>query len=107
VLPRCDACGETIWYPRRFCPFCGGRDVTWFEASGRAVVYTHTTVRKGVGPYAKVGPYVLAYVELEEGPRILTNIVGIDPGEVRCGMPVVAVFDPAGDGEAVVRFRPA
>jgi uncharacterized OB-fold protein len=107
VLPRCVACDEYIWYPRRFCPFCGSREVTWVEVSGRGVVYAHTTVRKGMGPYAAVGPYVLAYVELDEGPRILTNVVGIEPSAVACGMPVVAVFDPAGDADAVVRFRPA
>lgn len=107
VLPRCDRCGEWVWYPRRFCPACASRDVTWTAVSGRGTVYSHTTIAKGPGPYGRVGEYVLAYVELEEGPRLLTNVVGIEPGAVTVGLAVVAVFDPAGDHDALVRFRAA
>ncbi|WUI02532.1 Zn-ribbon domain-containing OB-fold protein [Spirillospora sp. NBC_00431] len=115
LLPRCESCATVFWYPRPFCPRCGGRDVTWFQASGEATVYTYTVVRKARGEYRELTPYVVAYVELAEGPRILTNIVGCDPAEVRVGQPVTLLFDapaPAGDdGEGVrarlYRFRPA
>jgi uncharacterized OB-fold protein len=64
-------------------------------------------VRRGQGPFAAAAPYVVAYVELEEGPRILTNVVDIDPEQVRIGMPVEVVWHDTGEGSALYRFRPA
>ncbi len=107
VLPRCDRCGELIWYPRRFCPFCGSTDVSWHEVSGEGTIYSVTVLRQGQGAYREVAPYALAYVELTEGPRMLTNIVGADPGDLRIGQPVRVVFDPAGEGDKLPRFTPA
>ena len=107
VLPRCDRCDELIWYPRRFCPFCAGTDVSWAEVSGRGTVYSYTIIRRGSGAFRHAGPYVLAYVELDEGPRMLTNVVGADPESVHVGQPVHVVFDDTGDGEAIPRFAPA
>lgn len=106
LLKRCPACSAVVWYPRSMCPECGGGGTDWFEASGRGTVYSSTVNHKGEGGY-RGGPYVLAYVELEEGPRVLTNVVGIDPGEVTIGMPVRAVFAPTDQGTALVRFEPA
>ena len=107
LLPRCDACALVIWYPRGVCPACGSTRITWEEASGRGTVYSYTVVRRGgVGPYRGAEPYVLAYVELEEGPRVLTNVVDCDPEALAVGDPVEAVFVPADDGPALVRFRP-
>lgn len=93
VLPRCDACGFVIWYPRRFCPECSGRTITWFAASGAGTIYSCTVTRKGQGAWSEVGPYVLAIVELTEGPRLMTNVVGADPASVRIGAAVEVVFD--------------
>lgn len=107
TLQRCGACDSVIWYPRGMCPECGSRDLAWFEASGRGTVYSYTINRRGMGEYRDVSPYVLAYVELEEGPRVLTNVVDCDPESVRIGDAVRAVFHPAGDGVALVRFAPA
>ncbi len=107
VLPRCDRCHELIWYPRRFCPLCAGTEVSWGEVSGRGTVYSFTVLRRGDGPFRDAAPYVLAYVELDEGPRVLTNVVGTDPDAVAVGQPVRVVFDPAGDGDALPRFTPA
>ncbi|MFI0405618.1 Zn-ribbon domain-containing OB-fold protein [Actinomadura sp. 3N508] len=110
LLPRCESCATVIWYPRPFCPRCGGRHVTWFPASGEATVYSYTVVRKARGEYRDLTPYVVAYVELAEGPRILTNIVGCDPSEVSIGQPVTLMFDPPEEGAAagprLYRFRP-
>ena len=97
VLPRCDACGELIWYPRRFCPFCGSAAVTDVAISGRGIVYSFTVIRKGVGPFRDAAPYVLAYIELEEGPRIQSNIIGVDPETVHIGQRVEVVFEPVLD----------
>jgi uncharacterized OB-fold protein len=105
VLPRCDACEFVIWYPRRFCPACGSRNVSWFEAAGTGIVYTFTIVAKGTGPYRDSGPYVVAFVELDEGPRLMTNIVDVPPESVAVGQRVAVVFTPTEDGTALPRFR--
>ena len=77
-------------------------------ASGRGQVYTFTvTHQNNARGFREACPYVLAYVELDEGPRLLTNVVGCDPASVRIGMPVVADFTPPDEDLAVPRFRPA
>ncbi|WP_131735472.1 Zn-ribbon domain-containing OB-fold protein [Actinomadura roseirufa] len=97
LLSRCTPCATVIWYPRPFCPDCGGRDITRFTASGEATVYSYTVVRKARGEYRDLTPYVVAYVELAEGPRILTNIIECDPADVHIGQPVTLLFDPPED----------
>ncbi|MHB8464464.1 MAG: Zn-ribbon domain-containing OB-fold protein [Acidimicrobiales bacterium] len=106
VLPWCRSCNTAIWYPRTICPTCHGRDIEWREASGRGVIHSFTVSYRGTGPWAEHVPYLIAYVELDEGPRVLTNIVGAVPHEVRIGDPVEAIFEPAGDTR-ILRFRPA
>jgi len=106
-LPRCDDCATVIWYPRRLCPSCGSRNVSWFEASGRGSIYSFTIQRSGQGAFKPKAPYVIAYVELQEGPRVLTNIVGADPESLTIGQAVQVVFEPAGDTDALPRFTPA
>lgn len=107
-LPRCDDCGLVVWYPRAICPDCLGEDLTWEVMSGHGTVYTFTIVRSGVGRrWREHLPYVVAYVRLDEGPTMLTNIVDCDPDTMTIGQPVTAVFDDTGEGSAVVRFRPA
>ncbi|MEY4373718.1 MAG: hypothetical protein RL219_2487 [Actinomycetota bacterium] len=106
VLPRCVTCTQLIWYPRRFCPACGSTDIVWEQMSGNGSVYTFTVVRRGQGPYKDVSPYVLAYVELDEGPRLLTNVVTDDVESIRCGQRVRVRFDAAGDSDAIPRFEP-
>lgn len=107
ALVRCTACAEVIWYPRPFCPNCSGRDVEWFDASGRGVVYSYTVARKASDPFTAATPYVIAYVELAEGPRILTNLIDIDPEHVEIGLPVAVTFETGDHGYALHRFRPA
>ena len=76
------------------------------EASGRGTVYSYTINHRGQGDYRDLA-YVLAYVELEEGPRVLTNIVDCDPIQVSVGQAVQVVFHPTSNGAALPRFRPA
>ncbi|MBV9322598.1 MAG: Zn-ribbon domain-containing OB-fold protein [Chloroflexi bacterium] len=106
MLPRCNACQVVIWYPRLFCPECGSTDIGWFEASGKGTVYSYTINRRGQGDYRDLA-YVVAYVELEEGPRVLTNIVDCDVDQVSVGQAVQVVFHPTSNGAALPRFRPA
>jgi uncharacterized protein len=111
VLPRCDDCAEYIWYPRLFCPFCGSHSVTYVEVSGLGTVYSFTVVRRGTGPFRDAAPYVLAMVQLAEGPTMMTNVVGVDPDDVSIDQAVQVVFDPV-DGpdetrpDAIPRFVP-
>ena len=116
VLQRCGDCGALQHRPRAVCAGCLSGNIQHFVASGRGTVYTYTvTHQNGVPPFRDALPYVLAYVELEEGPRLMTNVVGCDPGDVEIGMAVVADFadvDARSLGEsgglfAVPRFRPA
>src|SRR5215216_5916370 len=110
VLPKCQDCGTLIWYPRPFCPSCASLRIDWIEASGRGTVYSFTVNRRGqadLPAYREAGVYVLAYVELEEGPRVMTNIVDCDPDSVQIGQAVQAVFHDTGQGTALLRFRPS
>jgi uncharacterized OB-fold protein len=105
LIRRCRApgCGRAHHYPREFCPFCWGEDVTWEEASGRATLYTWSVVhRNDLPPFGDRTPYVAAVVDLAEGPRMMTEVVGCEPGELRAGAEVAVVFR-----EGVAVFRPA
>ena len=109
VLPKCQECDTLIWYPRPFCPNCASTRVDWIAASGRGSIYSFTVNRRGqadLAAYREAGVYVLAYVELEEGPRVMTNIVDCDPDSVRIGQQVEVVFHDTGQGTALPRFRP-
>ncbi len=108
VLQRCADCGTVQHRPRALCASCLSGEIEHFVASGRGQVYTFTvTQQNNARGFREACPYVLAYVELEEGPRLLTNVVDCDPEFVRIGMPVVADFTPPDNDLAVPRFRPA
>ena len=106
VLQRCADCEAVIWIPRAICPECWGQNLSTFEASGRGTVYSWTRTQKGLGDYKDAGPYLLAYVQLDEGPRLMTNLVGFD-GDPEVGAAVTAVFDTVTDEAALLRFAPA
>lgn len=76
LIRRCGACGRAHHYPREFCPHCWSEEVTWEEASGRATLYTWSTVhRNDLPPFGDRTPYVAAVVDLAEGPRMMTELV--------------------------------
>jgi uncharacterized OB-fold protein len=105
VLPWCTACEQPIWYPRAFCPACAGSDVEWRPASGRATVYALTIEHAGQTK-ALAAPYVVALVDLDEGVRIMTNIVGVPPDEVAVGARVEVVWEALSDGRQLPLFTP-
>ncbi|HXG42285.1 MAG TPA: Zn-ribbon domain-containing OB-fold protein [Dehalococcoidia bacterium] len=106
-LQRCRSCHQYVYYPRSLCPHCLSTDLDWVPASGRGHVYTYTVIRRAAHPaFREDVPYVLAVVELEEGPRLTTNMVGVEPEQVHIGMPVEAVFEPVSEDIALVKFRP-
>jgi uncharacterized protein len=108
-VQRCRACGDAYFYPRNVCPNCLSRDVEWIRASGRGKLHTFSVVHAGGRNPPLELPFVLAVVELEEGPRMLSNLVGVaaDPVAIRCDMPVVVEFADVTDQISLPRFRPA
>jgi len=108
-LPFCRPCGAFFYYPRAACPRCLSADLEWKPVSGRGTLHTFTVVSRGQKGFPLGPPYVLAIVELEEGPRMMTNLVGIaaDPAVVRIGMPVEVTFLDATAERTLPHFRPA
>jgi uncharacterized OB-fold protein len=107
VVQRCTTCGHTQLYPRDRCLVCRG-PVEWVEASGRGTVYSFTVIRQNYSrPFRDWIPYVVALVDLEEGPRVMTNIVECEPDAVRIGMAVRARFEPVSDEAGIALFTPA
>jgi uncharacterized protein len=90
LLRHCEACGARTYYPRLMCPACGSRDVTWQEASGRGTVYALTRVEMSFygSDWESDLPYVVALVDLEEGPRIVSRCVRSDRDELHIGAAV-------------------
>lgn len=107
ILQRCSACECIQWFPRNFCAQCSSDALTTFDSSGKGTVYSYTVIRKVANAYKEATPFVVAYVELEEGPRVMTNIVECEPEDVSVGMPVIIVFHDTGAGNALYRFKPA
>ena len=108
LIKHCNACGEYHFYPRPFCPKCWSDDVEWFEASGKATLYTWSVVhRNDLPPFGERVPYVAAVVDLAEGPRMMTNVVDCEFDALEIGMALDAVFHPTSDEVTIVQFRPA
>ena len=101
MVKFCEACGKAHHYPRAICPHCFSDRTVWRKGSGRGTVYSWTVFRRAPEPY------VVAYVELEEGPRILTNLLGFDHDRIAIGDPVKVVFIPTAGGPPVPMFEPA
>ena len=107
LLKRCRACERPHWYPRPFCPHCWSEDVDWAEASGRATLYTWSVVRRNdLPPFGERVPYVTAVVDLEEGPRMLTNLVDIPIDDVEIGMSLTVTWQDDGDYVLPVFTKP-
>lgn len=107
ILPRCDVCGRHHWYPRPRCPHCGSHQVRWRTAAGTGTVYARTIVRRGAPKSAGPDPYTLAVVELAEGPRMLTRIVGPGSEEVAIGAAVRLDVRADAHGNLVPHFATA
>ena len=105
LLQRCSDCGAFRWTPQHLCIKCHSEACAWTEVSGRGKVYSHSTVERP--PLAAFEPgYVVAVVELEEGPLMLTNLVDCKPDEIAVGMPVRVVFEKASDEITLYKFKP-
>lgn len=107
VLPKCGRCGR-FWYPvGPVCPRCLGDRYDWAEVSGEGTVSSFVIYHKAWAPWlADRVPYAVVQVELAEGPRLTTNLLGVEPRSVRIGMPVQACFEQITEEVTLVQFRP-
>lgn len=107
-IQRCVNTGQFFFYPRVYSPFIVGGDVEWVRASGAASLYSYNIMHRPVPGFEDRAPYAIAVVQLEEGPRMMTNITGIDntPEMLRLDMPLVVDFEDR-DGTVLPVFRPA
>lgn len=98
LLQRCAECSRWVFYPRALCPHCWSDRLDWAAASARGTVRSFTVVHKPGHPaWAVAAPYTVAVIDLDEGPRMLSALVGIEPAEARVGLAVRARFVEVGD----------
>jgi len=102
MLKKCGDCGEVHHYPRALCPFCFSDKVSWVQAKGTGEIYTYSVTRRG-GPV----PYCIAYVTLDEGVKMMTNIVDTDLDTIKIVQKVKVVFKKSENGTSVPMFAPA
>ena len=108
VVPWCGQCRRFHFYPRRFCPHCDSGSIEWREASGDGTVYSFAVVQRPIEKaFSTLVPYVIAIVELEEGIRMLSHVVDVDPAGMTCGMRVRARYRKVSDTLTVPVFGPA
>jgi uncharacterized OB-fold protein len=108
VLQRCGACDTWVYYPRARCPRCLSGGLSWTEVSGRGHLFSYTiTHQPTTYQFADEMPQVIAIVELDEGVRLTTTLVGVEHGSLRAGMKLVPAFDHGDDGLTLLRYQPA
>jgi uncharacterized OB-fold protein len=107
-LQKCAGCGAFRFPPSPVCPECWGKSFAWEPISGRGKIYTFCTYRRLYHPgFGDDLPYVLAVIALEDGPRLLSNVIDCRPEDVRCDMPVEVVYRDVTDAISLPLFRPA
>lgn len=102
LLKYCDDCKRFHHYPRAICPHCFSAATRWVESQGTGTIYTFSVLRLGTPT-----PFSLAYVQLTEGPRVMTNLVDCDLDALEIGMDVRVVFKPSKDGTMIPMFTPS
>lgn len=107
AVQKCNSCGTLRFPPRRMCPDCLSNEASWTTVSGQGEVYSFIIMHRVYHPaFATQVPYVVAIVKLQEGAKITSNLIGIDPHRVKCGMPVKAVFEKLNDEVTLPMFQP-
>ena len=106
MVQRCKDCQKAYFFPRPFCPHCFSKNVEWFQASGKGKLYSFV-INHRPPPFMGKDPYVIAIVELEEGPRLMTNLVGVapDPAKIKCDSPVAIHYDDVTKEVTLPKFR--
>ena len=108
-LPKCKACGQLHYFPRPFCPHCFSWDLEWVRCSGKGKLYSYVINHRPAPGFEEEAPYVIAVVELDEGPRMLSNLIDIEPTPeaVQVDMPVEILFQDVNEELSIFKFRPA
>jgi uncharacterized OB-fold protein len=105
-LQKCAACGTVRYYPRALCTQCLSAKTTYVRASGRGTIYTYTVTHQNQAPgFRDELPYVMAYVQLDEGPRVLSNVVHTPVDQVSIGLRVEVVFEDVDEEMAIPKFQ--
>ncbi len=109
ILQRCKETGKAYFPPRPFSPYTGSRDIEEFEASGKAILYSYVINHRPAPGFEDEAPYAIAVVELDEGPRMMTNIVDCDqtPEALQLDMPLEVTFEEISDEICLPKFKPA
>jgi len=108
VMPRCRPCDRLFFYPREVCPVCLGADIDWVTVSGRGRVHSFTVIHQPANPtFREDVPYIYAAIQLDEGPRMIANLIDCPPDAARIDLPVVAVYEDVTPEVTLVKFRPA
>ncbi len=107
TLPYCTKCEAFFFYPRQFCPACFSWEIEWRPCSGKGRLFTFAIQFRAQMP-GFTPPYVTAVVQLDEGPRMMTNLIGIDPmpENIHCGMPVEVTWEDVNDEITLPMFKP-
>lgn len=107
-IQKCRDCGQWSADFSRLCMNCGHEALEWTEASGQGTVWSYGIFHKSYFPsFVKDAPYNVAIVQLDEGPRVYTNLVGVSNDAIRIGMPVRTFFDDVTDTATLIKFEPA
>ena len=107
LLQRCEQCNSYRYPPRPICPDCFSMDTKWEKASGKGEVYTFIVVRRALGPaWEPDVPYTTAIIMLDEGVRMVSNVIDCKPEDVKIGMKVGVVFDDVTDDITLPKFKP-
>ena len=103
-LQRCDYCGQVRFYSRYLCPHCWSSEYAWILSSGQGEIYTFSVVHRGPPAFADLVPYLVVLVKLDEGPMIMGNMPNEDPGGIRIGHRVTAIYPESSDQRALIHF---
>ena len=107
LLQHCKSCGRYRFPPQHLCPNCWSEDVEWLPVSGKGEVYTFAIARQAIRPdWRDKVPYVVALVQLDEGPKIFSNVIDCAPENVEIGMKVAVTFEHVTEEMALPKFRP-
>ncbi|WP_181782658.1 Zn-ribbon domain-containing OB-fold protein [Pseudonocardia pini] len=94
TIQRCGGCSSAVFYPRPVCPVCGSSRLDWVAATGRGTLYSYTVARRATHRrLADRVPYVIAIVELDEGPRLTSTVIGTDPADLAIGVRLQVDFE--------------
>jgi len=107
LIRKCNACGQLHFMPRFLCPVCWSDQLEWVESKGTGSIHSFTVIRRApMAVFAPRVPYVIALVELDEGPRMMANVLGADALSIRIDDRVKVTFEDRGDGAMIPQFVP-